>query len=87
MGGNCEPESEPHARRISLDRRVEELRDTGELDDGVEPLRDLAPFQTEDRAVEVDVLPAGEFVVEARADLDKRRDTALDVDGAQGSDT
>ncbi len=41
---------------------------------------DLAAREPEDRAVEADVLPAGELGVEAGAELDERGEPAVDVD-------
>ena len=39
MGGHREGQSKVHARRVPLDRGVEELSEAGELDDLVEPSR------------------------------------------------
>ena len=61
-----------HAARVALDRRVEELLDLGERDDLVELAVDLGPAHAEDRAVEVDVLAAGQLGMKAGADLEQR---------------
>ena len=50
------------------------LLDLGERDDLVELALDLRPLHAQDRAVEVDVLAAGQLRVEAGADLQQRRD-------------
>ena len=73
-------EAEPHvhARRVGLDRRVDEVLQLGELDDLVEALLDLALRQAEHDAVDEDVLAAGDLGVEAGAELDQRRDAAVD---------
>ena len=65
-------------RRIALDRRVEELLDLGEGDDLVELAADLGAGHAEDRAVEIDVLAAGQLGMKAGADLEQARDAAAD---------
>ena len=50
----------------------------GELDDLVEALCDLALGQAEHDAVDEDVLAAGDLRMEAGAELDQRRDAAVD---------
>ena len=77
-----EPEPHVHAGRVRLHRRVDELAQLGELDDLVEALLDLALGQPEHDAVDEHVLAAGDFRVKAGAELDERRDAALDRDGA-----
>ena len=62
--------------RVPLHRRVHELGETGELDDLVEPARDLASAHSEDGAVQVRVLEPGQLAVEAGADLEQRADAA-----------
>ena len=52
---------------------------SGEGDDLVELASDLGPRHAEDRAVEEDVLAAGELRVEAGADLEQARDAAVDL--------
>ena len=56
-------------RAVALDRRIEELLHLGEGDDLVELALDLRRGHAKDGAVEIDVLPAGQFRVEAGADL------------------
>jgi hypothetical protein len=58
MGGHGEGEAYIHARRIALDRGVEELLGLGERHDLVEFSANLGAAHTEDRAVEIDVLAA-----------------------------
>ena len=48
----------------------------GELDDLVEAAATSCALQPEERAVEVDVLAAGQLGVDAGADLDERADPA-----------
>ena len=55
-----------------------------EGDDLVDPLVDRLPLEAVDRAVQVDVLAAGEVGVEARAELEQRADAAADLDAARG---
>jgi hypothetical protein len=77
-------ESEPdlHPARVALDRRVEELLDAGELDDRVELALDLGAAHAQDRAVQVDVLAAGQLRVEAGADLEQRADPPAQLGAA-----
>ena len=74
--GDGEREPHLHAARVALHRRVEEALDARELDDLVEPARDLRAAHAEDRAVQEDVLAPGELGMEARADLEQRADAA-----------
>ena len=69
-------EAEPHvhARRVVLHLRVDELLELGERDDLVEAALEVAPRHAEDRAVEEDVLAAGQILLESRAQLEQRRD-------------
>ncbi len=64
--GDGEGEPHVHAARVALDRRVDELLDFRERDDLVELTVDLALAHSEERAVEVDVLPARELAGESR---------------------
>lgn len=82
MGGNGEGEADVHAGRVALDRGIEELLDTGEIDDLVELALDLGSGHAEDRAVQVDVLPAGQLGMESSADLEQAGDAAMDLDAA-----
>ena len=79
-------EGEPHVHpaRVALHRRVDELLDARELDDLVELRCDLAPLHPEDRAVQVDVLAAGQLRVEAGPDLEQAADAAADRGAALG---
>jgi len=65
-----EPEPHVHARRVGLDRRVDELLHLGKLDDLVEPLGDFALGQAEHDAVDEDVLAPGYLRVETGAELE-----------------
>src|SRR5438094_7302021 len=67
-----------------FDRRLQESFDLGEGDDLVELAIDLAPLHTEDRAIEIDVLAAGQLGVEAGADFEQTADAAGDLDLALG---
>ena len=79
VGGDGEGQADVHAAGVVLDGRVEELLDFGEGDDLVELAVDLGALHAEDRAVEIDVLAAGELGMEAGADLEQRADAAVDV--------
>ena len=74
--GDGEREPDVHAARVPLHRRVDEPLDAGELDDVVEALLDLPALHPEDRAVQIDVLAAGELLVEAGPDLEQAPDAA-----------
>ena len=76
--GHREREPHVHAARVPLDRRVEERRHAGEVDDLGQLARDLAASHAEDGAVQVDVLAAGQLGMEARADLEQAADAAAD---------
>ncbi len=82
VDGDREPEPHVHARRVVLDRRVDELLEPGEVDDLVEALPDLLLAQAEDRTVEVDVLAPGQLGVEAGTELEQRGDLPGRVDAA-----
>src|SRR5271156_3252366 len=71
--GNREAQPRVHARRISLYRSVDEIREAGKLNDGVEFAIDLGLFHSQDGAVQVDILAAGEIGVEAGAYFNQRR--------------
>ena len=57
---NREAETGVHAAGIATHRRVEELRNTRELDDLVELAIDLRLLHAHDRALEIDVLAPGQ---------------------------
>ena len=57
----------------------------GERDDLVEAPSDVAAGQAEQRAVQEDVLAAGQLGVDPGADLDQRADPAGDLDRARRS--
>ena len=80
VGGHRERQPHVHAAGVALHRRVEELLDLGERDDLVELPVDLAAAHAQDRAVEVDVLAAGQLGVEAGADLQQAADAAAELD-------
>ena len=65
-----------HADGVALDRRIDEFLDAREVDDLVEPPAHLGAAHAEDRAVEEDVLAAGELGMEAGADLEQAVDAA-----------
>src|SRR5262249_55102476 len=65
-------------------RSVHELLDPRELDDVRVLALDLAPAHAENRAVEVDVLAAGELRVEPGADLEEAADPPADLGAAAG---
>ena len=80
-------EGEPHGHpaRVALHGRVDEPLDAGELDDLVELALDLPPLHPEDRAVQEDVLAAGELGMEAGADLEQAADATADLGASRSS--
>ena len=79
-------ESEPHVhpRRVVLHLRVDELLELGEGDDLVETAFEVVLRHAEERAVEEDVLAAGEILLETRAQLEEGRDPLDPRDRARG---
>ena len=76
VGDDREAEPQEHARAVGLDRHVDEVAELGEVDDRVDPLLDLLAREAVQRAVQQDVLAAGEVLAEAGAELEQRRDPA-----------
>ena len=84
VGRHGEGQPHVHAAGIVLARGVEELVDAGEVDDLVELAGDLPPRHAEDRAVQVDVLTAGQLRMEARPDLQQAPDPPAQLGPARG---
>ena len=72
-GGDREAEPGEHARGVVADRRADEVAEAAEVDDLGHLLLDLAARAAEQQGVQVDVLEAGQLVVEAGAELQDRR--------------
>ena len=79
VGGDGEAEARDHPGGVGAQRRVEKLLDPREVDDLREAARHIATGMAEDRAVQEDVLAAGELRVEAGADLQQGGDPAADL--------
>ena len=77
-----EAEAHIHAAAVVLDRVVDELRQSAEVDDLVGDGVDLLARQAKDRSVQGDVLPARHVRMESRTKLDKGRDATVGGDGA-----
>jgi hypothetical protein len=71
-----EPEPDVHARRVVAHLHVDELLELRERHDLVEHTRDVALREAEDRCIHEDVLAPGELGMEARAQLEQRRQPA-----------
>jgi hypothetical protein len=71
MGGDREPQLEPHAARVVLDRRVNETLDLGEGHDFVELRQDFAATHAQNGAVEEDVLAPRQLRVKTRPHLEQ----------------
>ncbi len=80
--GHGERQPHVHAAGVVLHGRVDELFDFGERDDLVELPFDFRPLHAEDRAVQEDVLAAGQLGMEAGADFEERSDAADDARAA-----
>ena len=84
VGRHREGEPHIHAAAVALHRRVEKPVDLGEGHDLIELAFDLQPAHPKDRAVEEDVLAAGEFRVEAGAHLQQAGHPTAQADAAGG---
>ena len=82
VGGHGESEAHEHARRVVLDRCVDELFESGEVDDVVEPSLDVLLRESENGAVQKHVLASGEFGMEAGAELEESRQASGDGDAS-----
>ena len=83
VGGDGEAEPHVHAARVVLDRRVEERPTPANSTISSNCVAISCAAHAEDRAVEEDVLAAGQLGVEPGADLEQRADAAVDVDRAR----
>src|SRR3954471_21089037 len=79
-----EAKARVHARGVALDRRVDEFGHAGEFDDRVELAADLGAGHAHHRALQVDVLPAGQVGMKAGGHFDQRADAPGDRDLAAG---
>ena len=73
-----------HAARVGLDGLIDEVADFGEGRNILVALVDLARREPQNRAVQVDVVPAAEFGVKSSAEFQQRRDAAMDIHRARG---
>ena len=78
------PEPRVHARRVGLDRRVDEALHLREGHDVVEALLDLAPGEAEHDPVDRHVLAAADLGMEAGSQLDQGGHAALHREAATG---
>src|SRR5919108_1141004 len=83
MRRDRETETHVHAGGIRLHRKVDEAFELGERNDLVEPLADLLPLQSVDRAAQEDVLAPGELRMEAGAEFEQGPDPSADGDSAR----
>ncbi len=82
--GDREREPHVHAARIALHRRVEKTVDLTECNDLVELAVDLGAPHAQDRAVEIDVLAAGQLRVEPGPHLEQAAGAAANLGAAAG---
>ena len=78
VDGDGEGQAHHHAAGVGLDRLIDEVADLGEGGDVFVALVDLARGEAQDRAVEIDVIAAAEFGVEAGAEFEQGGDAAVD---------
>ena len=74
-----EGEPHEHTRGIRLDRLIDIFPDVGKIQNRVDLLRDLLLREADHRAVQIDILNPIVLHVEARAELEERRNPAADL--------
>ena len=79
-----EGQPQVHARRVPLDRRVQETLDSSKINDLVKLANDLRPPHAQDRSGQEDILPAGQLGMESRPHLQQRAHPAPDLRMALG---
>ena len=82
---DCHGEREPHvhARRVRLDRVVDELPKVGEVDDLIKTLGDLLTAHAQDGGVEKDVVASAQLLVEPGTEFEERGHPLGDLDVAR----
>ena len=84
IDGNCEGKPDKHAAGIALDRLIDIITDIREINDRLKPLVDLFLREPDHGPVEVDILNAGIFHVEACAEFQERADASVHLDLPRG---
>ena len=79
LGRDGKTQSDIHTSRIGLYRGVDKITNIRKGDDGIHLLVDLFSGQAQDGAIEVDVLPTGQFLLKASAQLQKSHCLAINV--------
>ena len=69
-----------HTAGIPLHRRIDKLSAFGEFDDILQLLIDLFFSHPQNRAVHIDILPAGQLRMKSRADLQHGRNPSVQAD-------
>lgn len=80
MNGDGKSQAHCHARRVVFQRLVNELPKLGEFDNFIFPFLQLLAAHAKINAVEVDILPPGQFGIEAGAKLKQTGDFAATPD-------
>src|SRR5690606_587230 len=83
MSRHGKREPNHHPRRVVLRRCIQKHFDARKLDDLVELAVDLPLRHSENRAVHIDVVAAGQFRMESRANLQKARDATSNHSAAE----
>ncbi len=84
MRGDGECETDVHAGRVTLHRRVDERLDFGEGDDLIELAADLRARHAEDRAIEKHVLASRQLGMKSDSDFEQTRDASEQMQLALG---
>src|SRR5438045_53423 len=77
MRGDRKPQAGVHARRIALERCVDEGSEVGKLDDALETVFHFSSREPENYPVEEDVFAPGQLGVKTCTEIDQRGDAAL----------
>ena len=84
MGGNRKSKTDEHTTGVVLDLCIEELLHFGEGHNLIELAIDLGFFHAKKRAVQIDILPAGQFVMKTNSNFEQAADSSPKMHDAFG---
>ena len=84
LGRNGESQPRDHAAGIVFHRHIDKIPQFSKVDDIFEVLFHISAVVAQHRTVQKHVFPRGQIEVKARAQLDQRRNFAVDGDGTPG---